>query len=77
MLCPYCSSKTESGFIQTGDISWRKDDKWYKPEAFAAEMNIHKKHVFDPPMGKMFFKAELCRNCKKIIFDYSDVEALE
>ena len=72
MKCPYCKNVMELGFIQsTQEISWKKGDK--KPLIGRAQ--FHKGSVILSELS--FLKgsavtAFLCRECKKVIIDYSD-----
>ena len=72
MKCPYCKKEMELGFIQSPqEISWKKGDK--KPLIGRAQ--FHKGSVIISELS--FLKgsavtAFLCRECKKVIIDYSD-----
>lgn len=72
MKCPYCKKEMELGFIQSPqEISWKKGDK--KPLMGRAQ--FHEGSVI---LSKLSFlkgsavTAFLCRECKKVIIDYSD-----
>ena len=72
MKCPYCKKEMELGFIQSQqEISWKKGDK--KPLMGRAQ--FHEGSVI---LSKLSFlkgsavTAFLCRECKKVIIDYSD-----
>ena len=72
MKCPYCKNEMELGFIQSPqEISWKKGDK--KPLMGRAQ--FHEGSVILSEIS--FLKgsavtAFLCRECKKVIIDYSD-----
>ena len=72
MKCPYCKKEMELGFIQSPqEISWKKGDK--KPLLGRAQ--FHQGSVILSELS--FLKgsavtAFLCRECKKVIIDYSD-----
>lgn len=68
MKCPYCKEKMEAGYLQTGTrIAWTKA--------------IHKLSL-NPRRGEVMlennmfkgadFQAYICKQCKKVLFDYSD-----
>ena len=72
MKCPYCEKETELGFIQSPqEISWKKDDKiplfgrakFHEGSVILSELSF---------MNGSAVTAFLCRECKKVIIDYSD-----
>ncbi len=73
MKCPYCNNEMEQGLLQgMRRVAWVK--------------NRHKISLF-PKQGEILLEnntcndfilsAEICKNCKKIILDYSDKEIQE
>ena len=72
MECPYCNSKMEKGFMQsTHRIIWSPDIKgmtvsW--PNKKKGEMIINNK----TRLIAGYIEANVCRNCKKLIVDYSN-----
>ena len=72
MKCPYCKKEMELGFIQSPqEISWKKGDK----RPLLGRAQFHEGSVILSELS--FLKgsavtAFLCRECKKVIIDYSD-----
>ena len=72
MKCPYCKKEMELGFIQSPqEISWKKGDK----RPLMGRAQFHEGSVILSELS--FLKgsavtAFLCRECKKVIIDYSD-----
>lgn len=72
MECPYCNKEMEKGLIQSPhEISWFKGEKKH---LFGRAM-FHKDSVVLSELS--FIKgsaviAYLCRDCKKVIIDFSD-----
>ena len=72
MKCPYCKKEMELGFIQSPqEISWKKGDK----RPLLGRAQFHERSVILSELS--FLKgsavtAFLCRECKKVIIDYSD-----
>ena len=66
MKCPYCEKEMEQGFIQSPhEISWKKGDK--RPLfVILSELSFMKGSAVT---------AFLCRDCQKVIIDYSDENA--
>lgn len=73
MRCPYCNEEMEQGYLQTMQrIAWTK--------------KIHKISLL-PKDGEVLlenntfkganFQAYICKQCKKVLFDYSDKDATE
>ena len=75
MQCPYCNSEMEQGFIQSPqELSWKKGAK--RPVLGRAAF-----HEGSVVLSELSFMkgsaviAYLCRDCKKVIIDYSDVKS--
>ena len=75
MKCPYCEKEMEQGFIQSPhEISWKKGDKrplfgraqLYEGSVILSELSFVKGSAVT---------AFLCRDCQKVIIDYSDENA--
>ena len=72
MKCPYCEKEMELGFIQSPqELSWKKGDK----RPLLGRAQIREGSVILSELS--FLKgsavtAFLCRECKKVIIDYSD-----
>ncbi|WP_024861879.1 PF20097 family protein [Ruminococcus flavefaciens] len=72
MKCPYCKKEMELGFIQSPqEISWKKGDK----RPLLGRAQFHEGSVILSELS--FLKgaavtAFLCRECKKVIIEYSD-----
>lgn len=75
MKCPYCNKEMEEGIIQSPqEISWKKGIK--RPVFGRAQ--FHEDSVVLSELSLMKGSAVvafLCRECKKVIIDYSDEEA--
>ena len=72
MKCPYCNNEMERGVIQSPqEISWKKGDKrpvfgrafFHEGSVILSELSFMKGSAVT---------AFLCRECKKVIIDYSD-----
>ena len=72
MKCPYCQKEMEKGVIQSiQEIAWLKK----KHLLAAADLHSREKPVILSP--RSFWKgsqvtAYLCRDCEKVIIDYSE-----
>ena len=75
MKCPYCNKEMEEGIIQSPqEISWKKGIK--RPVFGRAQ--FHEGSVVLSELSLMKGSAVvafLCRECKKVIINYSDEEA--
>ena len=75
MKCPYCEKEMEQGFIQSPhEISWKKG---YKRPLFG-RAQFHEGSVILSELSFMkgsAVTAFLCRDCQKVIIDYSDENA--
>ena len=75
MKCPYCGNEMEQGFIQSPqEISWKKGDK----RPLLGRALFHEGSVILSELSFMkgsAVTAFLCRDCKKVIIDYSDENA--
>lgn len=72
MHCPYCHAEMEKGVVQSPhEISWQSKRRYFGRAAFyddavvLSELNI---------MRGSAVEAWLCRDCKKVIIDYSEKE---
>lgn len=72
MKCPYCSNEMEEGIIQSPqEISWKRGVK----RPLAGRAQFHEGSIVLSELSLMkgsAVKAFLCRNCMKVIIDYSD-----
>ena len=75
MKCPYCNKEMEEGIIQSPqEISWKKGIK----RAVFGRAQFHEGSVVLSELSLMKGSAVvafLCRECKKVIIDYSDDKA--
>ena len=75
MKCPYCEKEMEQGFIQSHhEISWKKGDK----RPLFGRAQFHEGSVILSELSFMkgsAVTAFLCRDCQKVIIDYSDENA--
>lgn len=74
MTCPYCGKEMEKGVIQSPhEINWKKK------KAFIGRAMFHKGSIVLSELSYLSGSAViayLCRDCKKIVIDYSeDTEA--
>lgn len=72
MNCPYCNWEMEEGYIQSPiEIFWNKGSKRH----ILGRSELHENAVM---LSKYSFvkgsavRSYLCRNCKKVIIDYSE-----
>ncbi len=75
MKCPYCGGETETGVITSPhELSWIKGEK----RPFFSRAEFHEGAVvlsgFSALKGSAV-KAYLCRECRKVIIDYSDLHS--
>ena len=75
MICPYCGKEMEEGIIQSPqELSWKKGldrpvigrAKYHEGSVVLSELSYLKGSAV---------KAYLCRDCGKVIIDYSDGKA--
>ncbi len=75
MKCPYCNCEMELGHIQSNqEITWFKG---LKPH-FLNNSEFHEDSVLLSKFkyfSRSSVKAYLCRNCQKVIIDYSDFQS--
>ena len=75
MKCPYCNNEMEQGIIQSPhELNWKRGTK--RPLLGRAE--FHEESVILSELSFMKGSAVvafLCRECKKVIIDYSDEKA--
>ena len=70
MICPFCNSEMESGYIINDDtyLKWSADNK----KLNAMEYLFSTKGVMEPTIDKFkysLYKGFYCGKCKKIIMD--------
>lgn len=73
MKCPYCNMEMEQGVIQSS-----QEINWQKKKHLLNRSDLHKDAV--RLSARSFFKgsaveAWLCRNCRKVIIDYSNEQS--
>ena len=72
MICPYCGKEMEKGLIQSPqEIAWLKGDKKH----MFGRAGLHEGSVVLSRLSVMkgsAVTAYLCRDCKKVLIDYSD-----
>ncbi|MBR0104296.1 MAG: hypothetical protein IKD83_00065 [Firmicutes bacterium] len=72
MICPYCGKEMEKGLIQSPqEIAWLKGDKKH----MFGRAVLHEGSVILSQLSVMkgsAVTAYLCRDCKKVLIDYSD-----
>ncbi len=72
MICPYCGKEMEKGLIQSPqEIAWLQGDKKH----MFGRAVLHEGSVILSQLSVMkgsAVTAYLCRDCKKVIIDYSD-----
>jgi len=75
MKCPYCEEEMELGLISSPhELSWKKDEK--KPLFGRAEFHEGSVVLSELSVVKgSAVAAYLCRNCEKVIIDYSKENA--
>ena len=70
MNCPYCGKEMDKGVIQSPhEISWKKK------KSFIGRAMFHEGSVVLSELSFMSGSAAiayLCRDCKKIVIDYSE-----
>ena len=66
MICPYCQSEMEQGYIQSRDgLAWTKKEHFVMAFTPYASDAVHIGSRRDNKSAA----AHLCRNCKKVIID--------
>ena len=74
MNCPICNQEMEQGFFHSGSprSSWTK--KIHKVSLLPKAGDI----LFENNMFKqVIFTAHICKQCKKVVLDYSDKDIQE
>ncbi len=73
MKCPFCNNEMEQGFLQGMQrVAWVK--KRHKISLLPKQGEIIlENHAF----SDFIFSAQICKECKKIVVDYSDKEIEE
>ena len=68
MKCPYCNEPMEKGIIESSEpINFMKEVRFVNK----AKENKGEINLATPPFGgRAHVDVCLCRNCRKIIFDY-------
>lgn len=70
MNCPYCGKEMEKGVIQSPhEISWKKKKSFFGRAMFHEGSVVLSELSF---MSGSAVIAYLCRDCKKIVIDYSE-----
>ena len=73
MKCPNCSEKMDQGYLQgMRRVAWVKNKHKFSLLPKQAEVLLENNTVKD-----FLLKAWICKNCKKIIIDYSNKEVRE
>jgi len=73
MKCPYCNSEMEQGLLQgMRRVAWVK--KQHKISLLPKQGEIM---LEDNTFSDFIFPAQICKNCKKIVVDYSEKEIQE
>lgn len=68
MKCPCCDQEMESGYLQTGTrIAWTKKIHKVSLRPRKGEIMLEN-NVFKG----VNFQAYICKQCKKVLLDYSD-----
>ena len=75
MKCPYCNEEMEKGLIQSAqEISWLKGEKkhlFLTSDFHEGSVVLSKKSFIKGSAVTAF----LCRDCRKVIIDFSDEES--
>lgn len=75
MKCPYCNNEMERGLIQSPhEIEWIKGEKRH----LFGRAEFHDGSVVLSELSMLKGSAVtsyLCRNCKKVLIDYSDEQS--
>ena len=70
MICPICNQEMQQGFVQSGTvILWTK--KIHKVSLLHKDGDVLLLKSFLKPSA---VPASICKECKKIIMDYSETE---
>lgn len=73
MICPVCNNKMENGFLQgMKRVAWVKHQHKISLNPKQGEILLENNAVKD-----FVFPAWICKQCKKIVADYSDKEIKE
>ena len=68
MNCPYCNKETEMGLIQSQHaIRWQKTRYFFMTQR-ESDITLSNQNVWKGSA----VKAYLCRECEKIVIDYSE-----
>ena len=68
MKCPICGNEMEKGYLQAGQrMSWVK--KKHKVSLLPKEGEIS---LGNNVLGGLVFEAYICKDCKKVLLDYSE-----
>ena len=75
MTCPYCNNEMERGIIQSPhELNWKRGTQ----RPFLGRAGFHEESVVLSELSFMKGSAVvafLCRECEKVIIDYSDEKA--
>ena len=75
MKCPYCNKEMEKGLIESPhEINWKKREK----RSLFGNADFHNDAVVLSELSYLkgsAVVAYLCRECEKVIIDYSDTNA--
>lgn len=73
MKCPICNNKMEQGFLQgMRRVAWVKDKHKLSLLPRQGEILLENNTLKD-----IIFSAWICKNCRKIVIDYSDKDIQE
>lgn len=74
MNCPYCNKEMEKGVIQSPhEINWQSKKRFFgRADLYGDAVLLAKLDFFKGCAAE----AWLCRECKKVIIDYGNEEAL-
>lgn len=68
MKCPSCNDEMEAGYLQTGTrVAWTK--KIHKVSLLPKEGELLLQNNL---FNGVNFQAHICKECKKVVLDYSD-----
>ncbi len=68
MKCPFCVNQMEQGFLQGGNLLvWTKKRHYLSLLTKEGEVELDRNYLVGTALP-----AWICRNCKKVIADYSE-----
>ena len=67
MICPFCGKEMDHGVVQTdARLSWNRQKKMINwPDKGEVQLGFK-------ALGWVSIPADICRDCKKVIVDYSE-----